>query len=229
MLYAELGRFPLKVIIKSRMIGFWNRLITGKQEKFSYKIYQAIMNIVPGFQSKWVNEIQNILTETGNMHLWNNQQNIHQKNIKHIIKQTLIDQYYQNWNQSLQHSSKGRNYSIFKSSVSLDNYLQLLGKKHYIPLAKYRTGNHHLPIEVGRWENIDISERKCTLCNKNDTGDEMHYLLICPFFTQYRIKHVKRYYYTHPNILKFQQLMCSVNKQELVNLSCFVKTIMNAF
>ena len=29
-LFAELGRFPLQIVIKARMISFWNRLIKGK-------------------------------------------------------------------------------------------------------------------------------------------------------------------------------------------------------
>ena len=31
MLYAELGRHPIDITIKSRMIGFWNRIVTGKK------------------------------------------------------------------------------------------------------------------------------------------------------------------------------------------------------
>ena len=32
MLYGELGRHPISVLIKSKMIGFWQRLVNGKQE-----------------------------------------------------------------------------------------------------------------------------------------------------------------------------------------------------
>ena len=35
MLYAELGRHPIEIIIKARMVGFWNRLVTSKQTKLS--------------------------------------------------------------------------------------------------------------------------------------------------------------------------------------------------
>ena len=31
MIYAELGRFPIEVIIKTRMVSFWNKLICGKE------------------------------------------------------------------------------------------------------------------------------------------------------------------------------------------------------
>ena len=39
MLYAELGRYPLDITIKSRMIGFWNRIVTGNDSKLSYLLY----------------------------------------------------------------------------------------------------------------------------------------------------------------------------------------------
>ena len=36
MLYAELGRYPIEITIKQRMVSFWTRLITGKISKLSY-------------------------------------------------------------------------------------------------------------------------------------------------------------------------------------------------
>ena len=35
MLYAELGRYTIEILTKSRMTGFWNRLVTGKNNKLS--------------------------------------------------------------------------------------------------------------------------------------------------------------------------------------------------
>ena len=42
MLLGELGRFPLHIIIKTRMVGFWNRLIHGKNTKLSLVLYQCL-------------------------------------------------------------------------------------------------------------------------------------------------------------------------------------------
>ena len=35
MLYGELGRTPLKLIINQRIIGFWARIVKGKQTNIS--------------------------------------------------------------------------------------------------------------------------------------------------------------------------------------------------
>ena len=42
MLYAELGRIPLEATIKTRIIGFWNKLICGKDTKLSFLLYQVL-------------------------------------------------------------------------------------------------------------------------------------------------------------------------------------------
>ena len=36
MLYGELGRKPLALIIQQRIIGFWAQIISGKQTKISF-------------------------------------------------------------------------------------------------------------------------------------------------------------------------------------------------
>ena len=74
-------------------------------------------------------------------------------------------------------------------------------------------------VQTGRWEGIAISDRTCALCeNVNEIADEYHYILICPFFKEQRKTFLKKYYYTRPNTLKFQQLMSSSSTAELLNL-----------
>ena len=43
MIYGELGRYPLEIYIKCKMIGYWSRLILGKHEKLSFKAYQMLL------------------------------------------------------------------------------------------------------------------------------------------------------------------------------------------
>ena len=39
MVYAELGRMPLEIKIKTKALFFWSKLVTGKQTKLSYIMY----------------------------------------------------------------------------------------------------------------------------------------------------------------------------------------------
>ena len=231
MIMGELGKYPIDIIIKSKMIGYWLRLINGSHDKISYKIYQILLNI-PNFTSKWVSKIMSILQETGNQYLWDHQNNlsINKPNGAVLsIKQNLIDQYFQQWHSSLQNSSKGKNYNSFKDNLTLENYLLKLNKREYINMAHYRTNNFFLPIETGRWEGIDLLDRKCNLCNNNQIGDEYHYLLECPFFDQDRNKYIPQYYHRYPDALKYKQLMTDQNIILLKNTSNFMRIIMDKF
>ena len=57
-------------------------------------------------------------------------------------------------------------------------------------MIRFKTANHKLPIETGRWNNVDVADRKCTLCEKNTIDDEFHYLLECPFFKRDRQRYI---------------------------------------
>lgn len=91
-------------------------------------------------------------------------------------------------------------------------------------LIRFRTRNHKLPIETGRWNSIPFQERKCNLCTE-DLRDEYHYILSCKHFKDQRIKYINRYFYQHPNTQKFKQLMNSENVAELKNLCYFIQEI----
>jgi hypothetical protein len=51
-------------------------------------------------------------------------------------------------------SSKGGNYKLFKGELKFQNYLDILEDKDKFTLCRFRTTNHRLPVEVGRWKQI---------------------------------------------------------------------------
>ena len=57
---GEMGRYPIEILIKSTIIGFWQRIINGKVDKISYKLYSIILNIYNRnlFYSKWITAIK---------------------------------------------------------------------------------------------------------------------------------------------------------------------------
>ena len=126
-------------------------------------------------------------------------------------------------------SSKGLNYRIIKNDFCTEDYLTILPKSKYIPLLKYRTANHFLSVETLRWQGIDISERKCPLCDKQDVADEFHYLFTCKSFEEQRKMYIKPYYYLRPNTLKYKELFSSKSPTKLSKLSTFVSYIMKTF
>jgi hypothetical protein len=105
--------------------------------------------------------------------------------IKENIKQCLCDQFQQNWNDDLQFCSKTINYRIFKDTFGFEDYFNILNEKDFLIFCKFRAVNHRLPIECGKWKNLERENRMCNLCN-SDIGDEFHYILKCSFFENER-------------------------------------------
>ena len=109
-------------------------------------------------------------------------------NFKSSIQQTLKDLNIQSWNSKLLESNKGRNYnSIYKQEINFEYYIKAVNRSTYLPILRFRTGNHKFPVEKGRWESIPYHERKCQVCQKKkkkkkDVCDEFHYLFVCPLF-----------------------------------------------
>ena len=230
MLHTELGRWPLQINIKKRMIGYWISIINGKQSKLSKLLYNILLNEFNAgiYEHKWIKCIKEILISVGKYNLFSSEFINNPKAVIFSIGQTLLDLYIQDWNNRISESFKGKNYSVFKNIISLEPYLIYLPRSFYLPLCKFRTGNHKLPIETGRWENIPLNERMCILCNL-DIGDEFHYLFKCPYFTEERVRYLKPYFYTRPNMIKFNLLLSTKNLSALTNLSKYVDIIMKTF
>lgn len=227
MLYAELGRHPIEVDIKTRTINYWSLILNGKVSKLSHQIYLYMFNARHDF--KWLDYVQSILNECGLNYIWLQQFRNVPKNVAKLVKNRLLDQYLQNWSSALQISFKGKHYALFKDNIKSENYLTKLNGTNLLNMLKFRTCNHKFPVERGRWENVEYSERKCELCQKNDVGDNFHYLLVCPFFKNQLKQYLHPYYFQRPNVLKYKQLLNITSEVKLRKLSIFMKLIMAHF
>ena len=113
---------------------------------------------------------------------------------KCVVKQRLLDQFVQNWQTSLSDSSKALNCRIFKTKFEFKEYFKILNIGDAIRLCWFRTTNQNLPIETGRWRNIDRGNRYCNLCNCQKLGDEYHYVLECSSLNDKRKQLLPKYF-----------------------------------
>ena len=234
MLYGELGRFPLAILMKVRSVTFWLRLVSGIKTKFSSILYQLLykMYIHNIFKSPWLENIYSVLNETGFSYLWFNQDQISSNSIDSIqslIQTRLHDQLLQVWSSDIFNSSKCINYRIFKTQLTFEPYLNNLPSDLRISLCKFRCRNHKLPIEIGCHRRIARDLRTCELCNKNSVGDEFHYLFECSFFNKCRKQYLPAFCRTNSSSFKFNLIMNHTNDTTIFKLSKFIKIILLKF
>lgn len=227
MIYGEFGVFPIEIDIKTRMINYWIKLIAPNSLKFSNLLYKFLFNMVSNKKSPWLEYIKGILINCGFSGVWDAQKIENPRWLVRSIKQKNKDLYINHWFSNVDASPSCINYRLFKENFALENYMLKLPYACRKIMCLFRTRNHHLPIETGRWSNTDISERKCNLCNISP-GDEFHYLMNCKSLASERKRYIKAYYFRQPNIIKFKQLMNVRNLKQLKNLCKFIKITLNA-
>ena len=86
--------------------------------------------------------------------------------------------------------SKLRTYKLIKHDVTVcEPYLTLItNPKIRNALTKFRLSDHKLQIESGRHCNPrkPIEDRLCEICNNHEIEDEIHFLINCPFYCNFR-------------------------------------------
>ena len=142
MIYGELGRPPLVIQIKQRMANFWIKLAQGKDSKLSVIMYRLLLNL-------------------------NNNSEYESSWVKTV--QTIL---YESGLSNVWHFPNVVNHNrIFKEVFEFESFLTMLPERLRILFTQFRLGNTKLPIESGRWFNIDRNERYCTSCKRNEIGD----------------------------------------------------------
>ena len=201
MVYGELGRYPLSISVKVRMLTFWANVINCNTSKLTGILYllASCNHNIHAIRSPWISFIKGILDECGLCNIYSCTQ-VNVLWLKHTVKRILCDQYLQQWNSEKCNSSRGINYRMFKHDFKLENYLLKLSTKNARILCKFRTGNVKLPIETGRWFNIERDDRICHLCNSDI---EFHYIFNCISLSAERNEYIPSYYTNRVSAFSF--------------------------
>ena len=231
MVYGETGCMPLKVDIRERAACFWLRISSGKDKLLAKQLQNILLKInsKDDYESPYLKYMFRVFNELGLTYLLSTQNTTQTKYHCDLIKQRSSDQYRQEWTNEINESSKSSFYKMFKHDLSFENYLDILPFGKRTALLKFRTTNHRLPIEVGRWEHTYRELRRCIRCNTNALGDEYHYLMECPYFATQRKQFLTNYFTKNHNTLKVSQLFNTRNNNILRKLSTFAKIIISKF
>lgn len=194
-LYGELGRYPMYIDVVLSMLKYWTRLKNNKtgDNLLSHALYENL-KMVKSNQNCWLSSIQNILKKFNFYKLTDfdseqpNSMQFKICNIKKIVKSMKID-FESNWHKKLQYSEKLRSYRKFKNTFKFEKYLTLINNENdRFNMSRYRTSNHRLQIELGRYTKPTtlIEDRKCKNCSSGEIEDEKHILMSCDKFSTLR-------------------------------------------
>ena len=139
----------------------------------SFYIKNKITNKSRYFQ--WIHNVKTILSDNGYSGIWDTHNFFNKVWLSKALKLRLMDLFLGDWYNSVQ---SNLNYRIFKHNFEFETYLSIVPQNWLYFLISFRTRNHRLLAEVGRWSKTDYAERKCNLC-QTEIVDEFHFLLVC--------------------------------------------------
>ena len=227
MVYGETGVMPLKIYVQCHIISYWSKLIYPTTNNLSSKLYAVVLSHFQhsiNSQFRWVENVKNILISCGFSGFWDIHTFPNRNWLVKATKQKLVDLFLNDWQSQIENNTSCYNYRLFKTKFCFEKYLVNVPANFRKYLVKFRTRNHMLPVETGRWRRIPRENRKCHLCHL-DVGDEYHYVLTCNFLNNLRRLYIDRKFVVRPNAIKFSMLLNTNSPAKLRKLCIFIKSI----
>ena len=117
------------------------------------------------------------------------------KRATNIIKEKLCSLDQEQFTQDLfndrnnVNGNKLRTYRLYKDSVEAEPYVTCqLPRSVRRTLSQFRSGALPLAVETGRYSRpqVPLNDRLCKFCALNSVEDEIHFLMVCPLYTDIR-------------------------------------------
>ena len=116
MIYGELGTTPLHLEIKSRVLSFWYRIVSGSKDKICYKLYQVMHYLHENdlFHSDWIKTVHNTQNTLGLSDIWLSHVTFYSQGaFKNKVRTRIYDQFKQEWKSNIDESEKCLNYRLY--------------------------------------------------------------------------------------------------------------------
>lgn len=105
----------------------------------------------------------------------------------HSVKNLVTNECCTKWAEELTKYSKLDFLVQIISNFGVENYLaKNLDRYDKSLLSQLRYGILPLELETGRYKGLDRGARLCTLCNSNVVEDQLHFVLQCPVYNDFR-------------------------------------------
>ena len=208
----------------TRCIKYWLKLVCNIDNRYHNHVYSVLYMLDGSGRTTWASEIRLLLYTTGFGHVWLAQGVGNTELFLHTFKLRLSDISLQTWHSDTENNLKLGTYCIFKTNLDIEIYLSVVNiRKYRISLSKLRCSSHKLAIERLRGRTTR-DNRICKFCLNNNNvraiEGELHFILICPLYTELRLKYFQ-FDYTQ-TMQSFINIMSSKSKVIILNLACYI-------
>ena len=173
---AEMGRFPLKIVIDKPILNYYFRLRDmndGPLVKQAFIMSNRLWQKGHNSLHSYVHSLPKTYKLPENI----TKQSAFSPNYLKTVRATFVE----HWKHKLGNSTKLKLYSEIKLSYTPEKYLNIIkGDKLKQAICSLRISNHILMIEKGRYQvpKLPRDLRICPMCN-DDIEDEVHFLCHC--------------------------------------------------
>ena len=194
MVYGERGRYPLNITIKQRVVGYWARMLSGKETKLTRLVYNQVrdMHTQNLFKSDWLEFLRDTLADCGMVNIWESNQSVSVNELKSKVHIKLKENFISKWLNELSTMSSCDVYVNFKTNFALEKYLIELSPNLRLSFCRFRLSNTRLSKVLGRFTNTPRDQRFCTIC----TMDECNH----PQLVSLRYKYIPSSFLNQPSM-----------------------------
>ena len=220
---GDCGRYPLWIESARRCLKYWFKILKMPNNRYVLKCYNMLKTMTNNCYGNWTNEVESMLSENGFRYVWLNQGVDNEKLFLVNFANRLKDRYLQEWYNTLETSNKLSVYNNIKSCYEKAAYISILRvRKFRHCYAQFRTGVHNLEIEKGRYTNTPRNERLCKVCSLNQVEDELHFVLVCPAYSDLRLQYIPSKYLINTSIHKLYVLLANRNEKCIKNVATYI-------
>jgi hypothetical protein len=190
--YRELGAYPMQVFVARQLVRFISKLWRMPDNTWARKVmWDAWLLYKTQNCDNWCARLHGFLSSMGiQPYQWVADGNIPLYDDKHcerilqvkchtVFLQPGLSSKLAAYHTQFATAIAGEVGSFREWKKAL--YLTLPSpSKRLCLMARFRLSCHHLAVETGRWQNIQVDNRTCALCPMGSVQDEHHVLFVCP-------------------------------------------------
>jgi hypothetical protein len=189
-IYGELGRYPLYIDTIISMIKYWFRLCKNtRHDPLLREAYEENMLMYGNNESCWLRCIHILLKHLNMDHMLTHPENFKSSHIYSIKKKLQNNYETLIWKINLNKCEKLRTYRKFKFIFRYETYISdIRNISHRNILTCFRTSNHKLHIETGRYTRpiTPVENHICSNCNSKSVENDLHFIMYCPKFENHK-------------------------------------------